>query len=191
MKIPGISPSTSFLVGIETRKSHWSKTSLTLCSCFKISVCKKFNIWKGAPWASLKSVDNEEKNKYWSRNTVSIATAVCSGIILFLRRPFHEKLKHSIRLKNIYYLSIFCSCWKSPSTSPISEDCFITSSYFWNFFPPFCCQQSTAIIFSGSARRTHIPYWPGFLTQRKMVDKNCLKHGKLQKVKRYTEPFFS
>jgi len=60
-KIPSISPSTSFLAGIQTRKSHQNKISLTLYSCFKISVCKKFKIWKEALWASLKSMANEEK----------------------------------------------------------------------------------------------------------------------------------
>lgn len=121
LKIPAVS-STGFCVGIQTRNSHWNKTSLTLYSCFIISVHKKSKIWKGARWASHKVRDNEKKIQQWSRNTASVGTAMSSGILPFLRKPFHEELWNVLRDAKRYhptcpsfnFLSTiwFClSCW--------------------------------------------------------------------------------
>lgn len=51
------------------------------------------------------------------------------------------------------------------------------------YFPPFCCQQSPVTVFSESALRTHVPYWPGFLNKEEdgREKQHCLKHEMLQK----------
>ena len=185
MKIPRISPNTSFLVGIQNRKSHRNKTSLTLCSCFKISVCIKLNIWKGELWAS-------QKHRQWGKNIVlKQKYSLYSHCNVQWDYTILEKaiswgtVKHSIRYKNIsYYLSIFCSCWQSPSTLPISKDCFITNSYFSIFSSFLLSAMPRYHIFRVCFENTCSLLARLFNKKEDGREKQqCLKHGKLQKEK--------
>lgn len=93
-------------------------------------------------------------------------------------------VKHFIRHKNIsYYLSIFCSCWKSPSTSPISKDSFLSNSYFSIFssflLPAKHCYHIFRVCFENKCSLLARL----FNKKEDGKEKYCSKHGKLQKEK--------
>lgn len=69
---------------------------------------------------------------------------------------------------------------------PQHERIFSQSIPISPYFLLFCHQQSPAIIFSESALRTHVPYWPDFLNKKEdgREKQHCLKHGMPQKETR-------
>lgn len=100
MKIPDMSPSTSFHEGIQTIKSHWNTTFLTFCSWVLNFCTQEFENTK-------RTMNFSQRHGWWGKNLVlkqnpvSAATAMFSGILLFLRKPFHDELWNVLRQKSM------------------------------------------------------------------------------------------